>query len=275
MDVNAPASLWIEAAQKAMQIEADAVARAARRLDGNLSLRDRTDSWRIPGKLVVTGLGKSGHVARKIVATLCSTGTPAVFLHAAEASHGDLGLYSPGDPTLMVSKSGNTFELLQLIPFLRELPSRRIGILGNPSAPLASEMDVVLDASVEREADPDNLAPTASATVALSLGHALAVALMRARNFGVEDFERVHPGGHLGRSLRLTVRDVMHGRDEIAVAHPDDSLKQVVIAMTHYPLGAACVVDASGRLIGPGYRRRRAPRAAGSRRYSRPARLSR
>ena len=249
MDVKAPASLWIEAAQKAMQIEAGAVARAALRLDGNLPCAIELILAH-SGKLVVTGLGKSGHVARKIVATLCSTGTPAVFLHAAEASHGDLGLYSPGDPTLMVSKSGNTFELLQLIPFLRELPSRRIGILGNPLAPLASEMDVVLDASVEREADPDNLAPTASATVALSLGHALAVALMRARNFGVQDFERVHPGGHLGRSLRLTVRDVMHGRNEIAVAHPDDSLKQVVIAMTHFPLGAACVVDASGRLMG-------------------------
>ncbi len=227
-----------------------------------------------PGKLVVTGLGKSGHVARKIVATLCSTGTPAVFLHAAEASHGDLGLYSPGDPTLMVSKSGNTFELLQLIPFLRELPSRRIGILGNPSAPLASEMDVVLDASVEREADPDNLAPTASATVALSLGHALAVALMRARNFGVEDFERFHPGGHLGRSLRLTVRDVMHGRDEIAIAHPDDSLKQVVIAMTHYPLRRGLRGGRFRPPDGAGYRRRRAPRAAGSRRYSRPASIS-
>ena len=249
MDVNVPASLWIEAAQQAMRIEADAVARASQRLDGNLSCAIEIILAH-PGKLVVTGLGKSGHVARKIVATLCSTGTPAVFLHAAEAAHGDLGLYSPGDPTLMVSKSGNTFELLQLIPFLRELPSQRIGILGNPSAPLASEMDVVLDASVEREADPDNLAPTASATVALSLGHALAVALMRARNFGVEDFGRFHPGGHLGRSLRLTVGEVMHSRDEIAVARSDDSLKQVVIAMTHYPHGAACVVDDSGRLIG-------------------------
>jgi len=249
MDVNVPASLWIEAAQQAMRIEADAVARASQRLDGNLSCAIEIILAH-PGKLVVTGPGKSGHVARKIVATLCSTGTPAVFLHAAEAAHGDLGLYSPGDPTLMVSKSGNTFELLQLIPFLRELPSQRIGILGNPSAPLASEMDVVLDASVEREADPDNLAPTASATVALSLGHALAVALMRARNFSVEDFERFHPGGHLGRSLRLTVGEVMHSRDEIAVARSDDSLKQVVIAMTHYPHGAACVVDDSGRLIG-------------------------
>src|SRR5579862_6877621 len=246
---SAPASLWLEAAQKAMRIEADAVSRAALRLDRNLScaLEIILDH---PGKLVVTGLGKSGHVARKIVATLCSTGTPAVFLHAGEAAHGDLGLYSPGDPTLMISKSGNTAELRELIPFLRQLPSRRIGILGNPGAPLAGEMDVVLDASIEREADPDNFAPTASATVALSLGHALAVALMRARNFGVEDFGRFHPGGHLGRSLRLTVREVMHGSGEVAWAHPDDSLKQVVIAMTHYPHGGACVVDRSNRLIG-------------------------
>jgi len=249
MDANAPASVWLEAARKAMQIEADAVTRAARRLDGNLSCAVEIILAH-PGKLVVTGLGKSGHVARKIVATLCSTGTPAVFLHAAEASHGDLGLYSAGDPTLMVSKSGNSFELLQLIPFLRELPSRRIGIIGNASSPLAAEMDVVLDASVEREADPDNVAPTASSTVALALGHALAVALMRARNFSIEDFGRVHPGGHLGRSLRLTVREVMHGRDEIAWAHPEDSLKQVVIAMTHHPHGAACIIDSAHHLCG-------------------------
>ena len=160
-----------------MEIEAQAVAQAARRLDGNLS-RAVDLILAHPGKLVVTGLGKSGHVARKIVATLCSTGTPAVFLHAAEASHGDLGIYAPGDPTLMVSKSGTTSELRQLIPFLRGLPSQRIGILGNPNSPLAADMDVVLDASVEREADPGNLAPTASATVALALGHALAIALM-------------------------------------------------------------------------------------------------
>ena len=126
-------------------------------------------------------------------------------------------------------------------------------------------MDVVLDASVEREADPGNLAPTASATVALALGHALAVALMRARNFGVEDFGRFHPGGHLGRSLRLTGAEVMHGRDEIAWAHPGDSLKQVVIAMTHHPLGAACVVDAARNTGRVDHRRRCSPRAAGSR----------
>jgi arabinose-5-phosphate isomerase len=240
---------WLEAAREAMEIEAEAIRTAGRRLDDNLA-RAVGVILAHPGKVVVTGLGKSGHVARKIVATLCSTGTPAVFLHAAEASHGDLGIYAPGDPTLMVSKSGNTAELLDLIPFLRGLPSQRIGILGNPQSPLAAAMDVVLDASVEREADPDSLAPTASATVALVLGHALTVALMRARNFSVDDFGRFHPGGHLGRSLRLTVSEVLHGREEIAWAWPEDSLKKVVIAMSHYPLGAACVTDAAGKLIG-------------------------
>jgi arabinose-5-phosphate isomerase len=240
---------WLDAARRAMEIEAHAVAQAARRLDGNLS-RAVDLILAHPGKLVVTGLGKSGHVARKIVATLCSTGTPAVFLHAAEASHGDLGIYAPGDPTLMVSKSGNTSELRRLIPFLRTLPSARIGILGNASSPLAADMDVVLDASVEREADPSNLAPTASATVALALGHALAIALMGARNFSPEEFGRFHPGGHLGASLRLTAGEALHGRGEVAWAKPDDSLKHVVIEMTHHPLGAACVVDSHGKLAG-------------------------
>jgi arabinose-5-phosphate isomerase len=240
---------WLEAAREAMEVEAEAIRAAGQRLDHNLE-RAVDLILAHPGKVVVTGLGKSGHVARKIVATLCSTGTPAVFLHAAEASHGDLGIYASGDPTLMVSKSGNTAELLNMIPFLRELPSHLIGIIGNPRSPLAADMDVVLDASVEREADAGNLAPTASATVALVLGHALTVALMRARNFSVDDFGRYHPGGHLGRSLRLTVTDVMHGREEIAWAWPEDSLKKVVVAMSHYPLGAACVTDAAGKLRG-------------------------
>src|SRR5258708_10658972 len=191
----------IEAARRAMLIESEAIAAAARRLDGNLS-RAVDLIVAHPGKLVVTGLGKSGHVARKIVATLCSTGTPAVFLHAAEAAHGDLGIYAPGDPTLMVSKSGSTSELLDMLPFLRSLPSRSIGILGNVASPLASEMDVVLDGSVEPQADPQNLAPTPTAIVALALGHALAIALMRSRNFCMEDFGRFHPGGHLGPIVR-------------------------------------------------------------------------
>src|SRR5260370_523398 len=249
MQPKTQGSGWLEAARKAMEIEAEAVAAAATRLDGNLSIAVDLIIGH-PGKVVVTGLGKSGHVARKIVATLCSTGTPAVFLHAAEASHGDLGVYVPGDPTVMVSKSGSTAELLGMLPFLRALPSRSIGILGNIASPLASEMDVVLDASVEREADPENLAPTASAIVALALGHALAIALMRSRNFGVEDFGRYHPGGHLGRSVRLIVRKVLHGPAQVAWSKPGDPLKQVGIEMTHRPLGAACVVGANDKLMG-------------------------
>lgn len=249
MQAKQQSSGWLEAARQALEIESAAIATAARRLDGNLS-RAVDLILGHPGKVVVTGLGKSGHVARKIVATLCSTGTPAVFLHAAEASHGDLGIYAPGDPTVFVSKSGSTAELLGLIPFLRSLPSNRIGILGNPASPLAAEMDVLLDASVEREADPANIAPTASATVALALGHALAIALMRARNFGVEDFGRYHPGGHIGRSVRLTVADALHTADEVAWVRPEHSLKQVVISMTQHPLGAACVVDNAGALLG-------------------------
>lgn len=249
MQAREQPSRWLEAARKAMEIEAEAISRAARLLDGNLSravdlILDGS------GKLVVTGLGKSGLVARKIAATLSSTGTPAVFLHAAEAAHGDLGIYAPGDLTLMVSKSGATRELLHLIPFLSDLRSPRIGILGNAQSPLAEEMDVVLDASVEREADAENLTPTASATVALSLGHALAVALMSARNFRPADFHRFHPGGHLGRSLRMTVDRVLHGRDEVAWVQLDSSLKHVVIAMTRHPWGAACVVDSAGSLAG-------------------------
>ena len=249
MQAKEQAARWLEAARQAMEIEADAVARAAKRLDGNLSLAVNLILDQ-PGKVVVTGLGKSGHIARKLVATLCSTGTPAVFLHAAEASHGDLGIYARGDTTLMVSKSGTTKELLHLMPFLREFPSPRIGILGRPDSPLSREMDVVLDASVEREADPENLAPTASATVALVLGHALAVALMRARNFSPEDFRRFHPGGHIGRSLRMTVRQVFHASEEVARVELEDSLKRVVIAMSHFPLGAACVLDSAERLAG-------------------------
>jgi len=249
MQAKQQSSGWLEAAREAMEIEASAISLASRRLDGNLS-RAVELILAHPGKIVVTGLGKSGHIARKITATLCSTGTPAVFLHAAEASHGDLGIYAAGDPTLMISKSGSTAELLALIPFLRTLPSKCIGILGNTTSPLAAEMDVTLDASVEREADSANIAPTASATVALALGHALAIALMRARNFGVEEFGRYHPGGQIGRSVRLTVADALHAGEQVAWVSPEHTLKQVVIRMTEHPLGAACVVDDAGRLLG-------------------------
>jgi arabinose-5-phosphate isomerase len=200
--------------------------------------------------VVVTGIGKSGHVARKVVATLCSTGSAAVFLHPAEAVHGDLGIYTPGDPTVLISKNGSSAELQALVPLLRQFRSPLIGILGNAASPLAAQVDVLLDASVEREADPNNLAPTASAVTALALGHALAIALMAARNFTPEEFGRFHPGGQLGRNLKLSVGAAMHGPDEAAFVGPEAAVKDVIIAMTRRPLGAACVVEADGRLAG-------------------------
>jgi arabinose-5-phosphate isomerase len=240
---------WLSAARTAMQIESHAIAAAAERLDGEL-VRAVELILAHPGKVVVTGIGKSGHVARKIVATLCSTGSAAVFLHPAEAVHGDLGIYTPGDPTVLISKNGSSSELQALVPLLRQFQSPLIGILGNAKSPLAAQMDVLLDGSVEREADPNNLAPTASAVTALALGHALAIALMTARNFTPEEFGRFHPGGQLGRNLKLHVSAAMHGPDEVAFVPPDAAVKDVIIAMTRKPLGGACVVVPDGRLAG-------------------------
>jgi arabinose-5-phosphate isomerase len=240
---------WLAAARKAMETEAQAILTASGRLDQNL-IRAVELILGHSGKLVVTGLGKSGHIARKIVATLQSTGTPAVFLHPTEAAHGDLGLCQPGDSVLMISKSGATAELLDLLPPLREFKAAFIGILGNPSAPLAREMDVVLDASIAREADPEGFTPTASSAVALALGDALAIALMQARSFTAQDFSRLHAGGQLGRNLRIRAGGVMHRGDEVAWVKPEDSLRHVVIAMSQHPLGAACVVSPAGLLAG-------------------------
>jgi len=205
---------------------------------------------KIPGKVVVTGMGKSGHAGRQIAATLQSTGTPAVFLHPTEAGHGDLGMCQTGDAVIMISKSGSTAELLDLVGPLREFDVRFIGILGNLRSPLAGEMDAVLDACVQREADPESYAPTASTMVAVALGHALAIALMQARGFTAEHFRRNHPAGQLGHNLRLRVRDVMHSGDEVAWVKADDALKHVVIEMSQRPLGAACVIAEDRRLLG-------------------------
>ena len=232
-----------------METEAQAILAASARLDRSLVAAVELILGHT-GKLIVTGLGKSGHVARKIVATLQSTGTPAVFLHPAEAAHGDLGVCQPGDSVLVISKSGATAELLELVPALRELRPALIGILGNAASPLAREMDVVLDSSVQREADPEGFTPTASSAVALAVGDALAIGLMQARGFTAEHFARLHAGGQLGRNLRQRVGDSMHQGDEVAWVAPEDSLKHVVIAMSKRPLGAACVVSPSGTLLG-------------------------
>jgi arabinose-5-phosphate isomerase len=240
---------WLDAARAAMEIEAASISRATSRLDGAL-LRAAGVILAHSGKLIVTGIGKSGHIGRKIAATLCSTGTPAVFLHPSEAMHGDLGIYTPGDPTILLSKNGASVELLGLCPMLRHFRSPLIGILGSATSPLAAEMDVFLDASVEREADVHNLAPTASAVTALAIGHALAVVLMRARNFTPEQFGRFHPGGQLGRNLLLSVRTAMHSGDEVARVAADAPFRDAIVAMTRCPLGAACVISTAGKLAG-------------------------
>lgn len=247
MATSPMANEWLAIARTVLKSEAEAVARAADKLDGNLTCAVELILSH-PGKVVVSGVGKSGHVGQKLAATLSSTGTPAVFLHAAEALHGDLGIYTPGDPTILISKSGTTKDLVTLLPTLREFESPLIGIIGNPASALAQQVDVLLDASVRAEADPYNLAPSSSSTVAAALGDALAITLMNARGFTAEDFARFHPGGQLGRNLRLRVTDVMH--QEIAWVSPQATLKEVVIAMTRFPLGAACIVDENRSLLG-------------------------
>jgi arabinose-5-phosphate isomerase len=232
-----------------METEAEAISCAARRLDDQFLVAVRLIEEH-PGKIIVTGLGKSGFVARKLAATMCSTGTPAVFLHPVDALHGDVGIYAAGDPTIVLSKSGTTLELLRLIPVLRSLNSPLIGIIGNAASPLGREMDILLDASVRAEADPYNLAPTASTAVATALGDALALAIRHARNLTPEDFAQLHPAGQLGRNLRVTVRQVMHAGDEVAWAGAATSMKSVIIAMNRCPLGAACVKGDAGELIG-------------------------
>ncbi|MBT4784617.1 MAG: KpsF/GutQ family sugar-phosphate isomerase [Candidatus Marinimicrobia bacterium] len=202
------------------------------------------------GKVVLCGMGKSGLIAQKIAATLCSIGNKAVFLHAAEAAHGDLGVYAPGDPTILISKSGATEEMLRLIPILREFNSPLIGILGNLNSPLVRKVDIILDASVTKEADPLGIVPTSSTTLTLAIGDAITGVLMRQREFNHDDFARLHPAGDLGRRLRLMVENIMQPINEVAVVEQNDSLRKIVIEMTKKPQGAALVVDKQHQLLG-------------------------
>lgn len=202
------------------------------------------------GKVIVTGVGKSALIGQKIAATLCSTGTPAVFLHATDAVHGDLGILQPGDPVLLLSRSGSTAELVGLVPILRAFGSPLIALVGNTSSPLATQSDLVLDIGAHPEADPLGLVPTTSALLTLAMGDALAVALMAKRDFKKEDFARFHPAGQLGRNLTLTVGEVMRSLEKCAVVGPKATLRETVIAMTKFPLGAALLVAADGTLAG-------------------------
>lgn len=195
------------------------------------------------GKVVFTGIGKSGYIAQKLASTFNSTGTRAVFLHPAEALHGDLGVYNPGDPTLLLSRSGSTEEVVRLLPLLKKFASPLIALVGNPCSALAQNADVFLDASITKEADPLGFIPTSSTVVALALGDALACALMVARGFQKDDFFRFHPAGQLGKNLGLHVGDLMCPLPKVAQVSPKTNLRQIVIAMTQKPLGAAFVFD--------------------------------
>ena len=194
-----------------LKIEADAVNRLSDRLDESFVNCVRL-IIECPGRVVISGVGKSGHIARKIASTLASTGSPAFFVHAAEANHGDLGMVTAQDAVIAISHSGESSELVTIIPFLKRQGAHLIAITGNPNSSLARHADIHLDASVEREACPMGLAPTASTTTALALGDALAVALLTARGFSPEDFARSHPGGKLGRRLLVRVSDLMQRR---------------------------------------------------------------
>ena len=202
-----------------------------------------------PGKLVICGLGKSGLIGQKIVATLCSTGTQSVYMHAAEAIHGDLGIYNPGDPTILISKSGNTEEIVKLIPILKEFKSPIIAIVGNVDSFIAKNADIILNATVEKEIDPLGVVPTTSSLVALAIGDALASVLMVRRGFDKEDFARNHPGGELGKQLALKVENIMHPINDVAQINNEDSISSYAKKMTDNPLGAALLLD-NGSLKG-------------------------
>lgn len=202
------------------------------------------------GRVIVTGMGKSGHIAGKIAATLASTGTPAFFVHPGEASHGDLGMITPSDVVLALSNSGETSEVTALLPLLKRMGTPLISMTGRPGSTLATHADVHLDAGVEREACPLDLAPTSSTTAALALGDALAVALLEARGFTAEDFALSHPGGSLGRRLLLKVSDLMHRDDRLPSVPLGSPLRDALLEITRQGLGFTCVVDPDGLLVG-------------------------
>jgi arabinose-5-phosphate isomerase len=202
------------------------------------------------GRVVVTGMGKSGHVGRKIAATLASAGTPSFFLHPGEASHGDLGMITPEDVVLAISNSGDTSEILTILPLIRRLGVPLIALTGNPDSRIAREANVNIDVSVEQEACPLGLAPTASTTAALAMGDALAIALLEARGFSAEDFARSHPGGRLGRRLLLHISDVMHTGEGVPAVPTKVRLSDALMEMTRARLGMTAIVDDDKRVLG-------------------------
>ena len=236
-------------AKRVLRQESDALNETAQKLQQDSFAKALDILSETTHKVIVTGIGKSGHVGKKIAATLCSTGTPATFLHPSEAVHGDLGIHQEGDAVIYLSNSGSTPELIFLEPVFRARKAKIVGLFGNINGPLVERVDVFLDASVEKEADNLGIVPTASYTVASSLGDAIASSLMLRRGFKEKDYARTHPAGQLGRNLILRVCDVMHAPPKVACVTVDTTMQETIIRMTQYPLGAACVL-AGEELLG-------------------------
>jgi arabinose-5-phosphate isomerase len=238
----------LKTAKRVLRIEADAIAGLIERLDARFE-KGVELLFGCKGRVVVTGMGKSGLIGRKIAATFASTGTPSVFLHAAEALHGDLGMLTPEDVLLAISYGGETEELLELLETVKRLGLRLVTLTANPRSTLAAASDVVLDIAVKEEACSLNLAPTASTAAALAMGDALAIALLERRGFGEQDFAALHPGGRLGKKLRR-VESLMHAGEDLPRVGPEARMPDVIYEMSRKGLGLTAVVDSGGKLLG-------------------------
>ncbi len=239
----------LDLAREVLRIEAAAVQTLAARLDENF-LRALDVILCCRGRVIVSGMGKSGHIARKIAATLSSTGTPAYYVHPGEASHGDLGMITSEDVIIALSYSGESQELMTIVPVIKRQGAKLVSMTGNPASSLARAADVHLNAAVDKEACPMGLAPTASTTAALALGDALAVALLDAKGFGAEDFARSHPGGNLGRRLLTRVRDIMLSGERLPMVYEDALLGDAIMEVSKKGMGMTAVVDAGQRVLG-------------------------
>ncbi|WP_317931154.1 KpsF/GutQ family sugar-phosphate isomerase [Halioxenophilus sp. WMMB6] len=240
---------FIAAAKRTIQMEVAAINVLESRIDSSFAAACSL-LLGCQGRVIVSGMGKSGHIGNKIAATLASTGTPAFFVHPGEASHGDLGMITPKDVVLAISNSGTSAELITLLPVLKRMGTRIISMTGNPESPLAQAAEIHLDIGVETEACPLDLAPTSSTTVTLVMGDALAVALLEARGFTAEDFAFSHPGGALGRKLLLKVEDIMHKDTEVPVVSPSTPLARALVEMTEKGFGITTVVNDDKQLVG-------------------------
>lgn len=242
-------SIYQTQAKITLQIEAAAITALIERIDDNFDAACEL-LLGVSSRVVVIGMGKSGHIGSKIAATLASTGTPAFFVHPAEASHGDLGMITPQDAVLALSYSGETDEVLAILPIIKRQSVPLVAMTGNPQSTLAKQADVHLDISVAKEACPLNLAPTASSTATLALGDALAVAMLQAKGFNAEDFARSHPGGKLGKKLLTFTRDIMRTNDEIPMASPETTLLDTVMVMSQGGMGFVIIVDLAHQVMG-------------------------